>query len=62
MDFVGAFRKSELVSLTIDDTKFVREGLQITLKKSKNDQEGKGESPCYSLWIKYSHLPCQGLK
>ncbi|SPJ31784.1 unnamed protein product [Candidatus Protochlamydia amoebophila UWE25] len=41
LGFVGAFRRSELVSLTIDDIKFVREGLQITLRKSKTDQEGK---------------------
>ncbi|WP_193354128.1 site-specific integrase [Candidatus Protochlamydia amoebophila] len=42
LGFVGAFRRSELVSLTINDIKFVREGLQITLRKSKTDQEGKG--------------------
>ncbi|WP_213106321.1 hypothetical protein [Candidatus Protochlamydia amoebophila] len=62
MEFVGAFRKSELVSLTIDDTKFVREGLQITLRKSKTDQERKGEEYSYSLWIKHFHLPYQNLK
>ncbi|KIC71425.1 hypothetical protein DB44_DS00040 [Candidatus Protochlamydia amoebophila] len=42
LEFVGAFQKSELISLTIDDIKFVREGLQITLRKSKTDQERKG--------------------
>jgi integrase len=40
--FAGAFRRSEIVSLTIEDIKFVREGLIANLRKTKTDQEGKG--------------------
>lgn len=40
--FAGAFRRSELVSLNVEDTEFVREGLVITLRRSKTDQEGEG--------------------
>jgi len=40
--FAGAFRRSELVSLDVSDVQFVAEGLVITLRRSKTDQEGKG--------------------
>lgn len=40
--FSGAFRRSELVSLTVEDVAFVTEGLEVTLRRSKTDQEGKG--------------------
>jgi integrase len=40
--FAGAFRRSELVAINCTDLEFVREGLIITLPRSKTDQEGKG--------------------
>jgi site-specific recombinase XerD len=40
--FAGAFRRSELVSLDVPDLSFQREGLVITLRRSKTDQEGQG--------------------
>ncbi|WP_245629137.1 site-specific integrase [Alicyclobacillus shizuokensis] len=40
--FAGAFRRSELVSLYVEDVEFTREGLTITLRRSKTDQEGEG--------------------
>jgi site-specific recombinase XerD len=40
--FVGAFRRSELVSLDVADLKFTSEGLLVTLRRSKTDQEGAG--------------------
>ena len=43
LGFVGAFRRSELVSLTIDDIKFVREGLQLRLGNQKPTKKGRGE-------------------
>lgn len=43
LGFTGAFRRSEIVSLMIDDMTFKREGIEILLRKSKTDQEGKGE-------------------
>lgn len=39
--FAGAFRRSELVSLEMDDIEFNRDGLTITLKNSITDQEGQ---------------------
>lgn len=41
--FAGAFRRSELVALATDNIKETREGLVITFKKSKSDQEQEGQ-------------------
>jgi site-specific recombinase XerD len=38
----GAFRRSELVALTVDDVARSSEGLIVTLRRSKGDQEGRG--------------------
>lgn len=40
--FSGAFRRSELISIYLDDLEFVSEGVKIFIKKSKTDQSGEG--------------------
>jgi integrase len=40
--FAGAFRRSELIGLNREDLEFNREGLVVTIRKSKTDQEGQG--------------------
>jgi integrase len=40
--FAGAFRRSELVSLAVDDVEFTGQGIVIILRRSKTDQEGVG--------------------
>lgn len=40
--FAGAFRRSELVSLNVGDVQFSRDGLVVTLRQSKTDQEKQG--------------------
>lgn len=40
--FAGAFRRSELVSLTLADIEQAQQGLIVTLQWSKTDQEGRG--------------------
>jgi integrase len=42
LGFAGAFRRSELVGLDLEDCAFARDGLTITLRRSKTDQEGAG--------------------
>src|SRR5215472_16924111 len=37
-----AFRRSELVALGVADLAFSRDGLTVTLRRSKTDQEGAG--------------------
>jgi site-specific recombinase XerD len=40
--FCGAFRRSELVALDVADASFTREGLVLTIRRSKTDQEAEG--------------------
>ncbi|TBD15705.1 integrase [Rhizobium ruizarguesonis] len=42
--FAGAFRRSELVAITVEDLTFSEEGVDVFLPKSKTDQEAKGQS------------------
>src|SRR5690349_18790453 len=42
LGFAGAFRRSELVSLGIEDCAFGKDGLTVTLRRSKTDQQGIG--------------------
>lgn len=40
--FAGAFRRSEIVGLNVDDISYRDEGMMILLRKSKTDQQGEG--------------------
>ena len=42
LGFASAMRRSELVALDIEDIEFVSEGLRVTIRNSKTDQEGHG--------------------
>jgi integrase len=42
LGFAGAFRRSELVGLDVGDCQFGKDGLTITLRRSKTDQDGVG--------------------
>lgn len=42
LGFAGAFRRSELVGLDIADCAFGKDGLTVTLRRSKVDQDGEG--------------------
>lgn len=47
--FASALRRSELVSLNVEDIQFTGEGTIIRLRRSKTDQEGRGRDiaiPC----------------
>jgi site-specific recombinase XerD len=70
LGFAGAFRRSELVGLDVEDCVFSRDGLTVTLRRSKTDQEGAGRKigipyganpdtcPVRNLqaWIEESHV------
>jgi site-specific recombinase XerD len=43
LGFAGAFRRSELVALHVADIEFVPDGMRITIRRSKTDQEGAGQ-------------------
>jgi site-specific recombinase XerD len=42
LGFAGAFRRSELVGLDAEDCTFGKDGLTVTLRRSKTDQTGAG--------------------
>ena len=42
LGFAGAFRRSELVALDVADLREDKDGLRVTVRRSKTDQEGKG--------------------
>jgi integrase len=42
LGFAGAFRRSELIGLDAEDCTFGKDGLTITLRRSKVDQEAQG--------------------
>ncbi|WP_313522233.1 site-specific integrase [Shinella sp.] len=44
LGFAGAFRRSELVAITVEDLTFSDDGVDVFLPKSKTDQEAKGQS------------------
>ena len=43
LGFAGAFRRSELVALTLADIEEVGDGLKVLIRKSKTDQEADGQ-------------------
>ena len=59
LGFSGAFRRSELVGLDVEDLEETRDGLVVTLRRSKTDPEGQGrkigvpqgaEQPSCPVW------------
>lgn len=40
--FAGGFRRSELVALDVRDIRHVRQGITVTIRRSKTDQSGTG--------------------
>jgi integrase len=42
--FAGAFRRSELVALDVDDIEETELGFKVTIRHSKTDQEGAGQA------------------
>jgi site-specific recombinase XerD len=42
LGFAGALRRSELVALNVADVEEVPEGLRVTIRRGKTDQEGRG--------------------
>ena len=53
LGFAGAFRRSEVIALNVEDLKFTTEGLEVIIRRSKTDQEGKGRK----IGIPYGSTP-----
>jgi integrase len=71
LGFAGALRRSELVALEVADARLTREGLEVTIRRSKTDQEGEGQKVgiprgehkdtcpvrAYSAWLEEAGIP-----
>lgn len=44
LGFAGAFRRSEIVALNVEDIEETEAGMRITIRRSKTDQEGAGQT------------------
>ena len=51
LGFAGAFRRSELVGLDVEDCTFGKDGLTVTLRRSKTDQDGAGSQDRNPVWL-----------
>ena len=58
--FAGAFRRSELVALDVDDVRFSDEGMLVRLRRSKTDQAGQGRVIAIPR-VRGRHCPTQML-
>ena len=59
--FFGAFRRSELVAVTVEDVERQREGLIIRVRRSKSDQEGRGRDKGIPYASRASVCPVRAL-
>ena len=60
--FGGGFRRSELISIDYEDLEFVPEGVKITLKRSKTDQDGQGMVKGLPYFTNEEYCPVVNLK
>jgi hypothetical protein len=51
LGYSGGFRRSELAALAVEDVEDTTEGLTITIRRGKADQEGARPSGRSSLWL-----------
>ena len=57
LGFAGAFRRSELVGLDVEDCAFGKDGLTVTLRRSKTDQTGRGPEDRNPVRIESRDVP-----
>lgn len=60
--FCGAFRRSELVSLTVEDLKWQRDGCIANVARSKTDQDGAGQDKIIPYGANSITCPVRALK
>ncbi len=60
--FSGAFRRSELVSINVEDIVFEREGMVINMRHSKTDQEGTGYKKAIPYGVHGATCPVLALR
>ena len=54
LGFAGAFRRSELVALDVSDVEETPDGMKVTIRRSKTDQEGGAQT----IAIPFGQIAC----
>ena len=62
LGFAGAFRRSELVALDAADIAVRKEGLAVTIRRSKTDQEGEGRQVAICFGSDPATCPVRAVK
>lgn len=62
LGFAGAFRRSELVVLTMADITLHAHGLELLIRRSKTDQEGEGRTVFVPLAKSEERCPVKALQ
>jgi site-specific recombinase XerD len=62
LGFAGAFRRSELVALDVADLSFTARGVEVTIRRSKTDQEGAGRVVAIPLGSQAETCPVRSLR
>jgi integrase len=60
--FAGAFRRGELAAFNITDVRFTGEGLELLVRRSKEDQLGKGETTVIPYGTSPATCPVRALE
>lgn len=62
LGFAGAFRRSELVALTMEDITPHAHGIELLIRRSKTDQEGQGQTVFVPLAKSEERCPVKALQ
>ena len=62
LGLAGAFRRSELVALDLDDLTENTDGLLVTVRRSKRDQEGRGDTKAIPFGSDPETCPVRAVK
>ena len=62
LGFVGAFRRSELAGLLLEDVEQVEQGLRLHLRRSKTNQDGNVEVVPIPLGTNFGRCPVTAIK
>ena len=61
LGFAAAMRRSELVALDVSDVRFVDDGAEVTIRRSKTDQTGQGRTVAVA-WGSKGSCPVRALR
>jgi site-specific recombinase XerD len=62
LGFAGGFRRAELAAMKVEDVEFCEDGLKVTLRRSKTDQDGRGRSVGITYGSNPATCPVRTLK